>query len=380
MESVGQLMKNGVVSRFETIKASYSTQNPFTPLLKQRSNLEGKPLILYGCGILCSTVISVFKDFGLPVTAVSDSYKTGIYQDTGSQIIPPDRLKEEYPDANIVICSFQYADGIKSRLNSLGFTDAHIFMASHASIRFMHPSVFEREYLKGYEWAYDFFKDDISKRILEDRISMYLVGTYMTKTSAVPIYFDPEFIALKDHEVFIDGGAYIGDTAEAFIKQMHKCGKEYSHIYSFEPDSAALIKAVQNLRQYTNADVIGKGLWSCEDELKFFSDGGHASSTFIGGLRTVTVPVTSLDSYFAKKPDEVLPTYIKMDIEGAEKEALKGSADVILRKHPKLAVCAYHKPEDVYVLPKLIHEIDPSYRFALRQCADGPYDTVLYAV
>ncbi|MEW6064007.1 hypothetical protein P378_16760 [Desulforamulus profundi] len=210
---------------------------------------------------------------------------------------------------------------------------------------------------------------------------MYLTAAELSQTSAAPIYFEPGIISLGANEVFVDGGAYIGDTAEEFIKQtkIENTGG-YRHIYSFEPDESAREKAIRNLQKYENIDVIGKGLWICDTELKFFSDGGNAGSTFVTGVRTVSVPVTSIDSFFEGKPSDELPTFIKMDIEGAEKEALIGAENVIRQKHPKLAVCVYHKPEDIYEPPKLISEIDPSYQFTLRQCADGIFDTVLYAV
>jgi hypothetical protein len=69
-----------------------------------------------------------------------------------------------------------------------------------------------------------------------------------------------------------------------------------------------------------------------------------------------------------------------MDIEGAEKEAIIGAKNIIKQNHPKLAICVYHKPEDIYQLPQLIYEIDSSYKFTLQQYEDGVYDTVLYAV
>jgi hypothetical protein len=69
-----------------------------------------------------------------------------------------------------------------------------------------------------------------------------------------------------------------------------------------------------------------------------------------------------------------------MDIEGAEKEAIIGAKNIIKQNHPKLAICVYHKPEDIYQLPQLIYEIDSSYKFTLQQHEDGVYDTVLYAV
>jgi FkbM family methyltransferase len=127
-----------------------------------------------------------------------------------------------------------------------------------------------------------------------------------------------------------------------------------------------------------------KGLWRIETELGLFVSSDTSSSSFVnmpdGDPPTTRVPVTALDTLFAGAPDSALPTFIKMDIEGSEREALMGAKDVIRRGKPKLAICAYHKPEDVYDLPQAIMAMRDDYRFALRQHVDGLWDTILYAV
>ena len=72
--------------------------------------------------------------------------------------------------------------------------------------------------------------------------------------------------------------------------------------------------------------------------------------------------MTALDMFFQERE---APTFIKMDIEGAEKEALIGAEQIIRCHKPKLAICVYHKPEDIYVLPELINSFREDYRFYL---------------
>jgi hypothetical protein len=69
-----------------------------------------------------------------------------------------------------------------------------------------------------------------------------------------------------------------------------------------------------------------------------------------------------------------------MDIEGAEKEALLGAKRIIKTVKPKLCVCAYHKPEDIYELPKTILALNHEYKLYLRHYTDVLYETVLYAI
>jgi FkbM family methyltransferase len=367
--------------KFGEIKTQYYKNNPFNAIVEKKELFSQKPLILYGCGVYLSTIIFLCNEYGIKINAICDSYKTGIYGDTGMEIISPERLKKEFQGANIIISSNMFTDEIKKKLLFLGFPNAQIFLPATSKVSFVHPQEFIGKHLEGYEWAHHFFTDDNSKKVLLDRIKMYFTGIELIRTSAAPEYFDPEIIKFHSNEVFIDGGGYIGDTVQEFIRQLSlKNAGGYRHIYSFEPDRVAYNKAFSSLGKIENMDLICKGLWSCDTELKFYSDGGNGSSTFANRVNTISVPVISLDSYFKGKPKEELPTFIKMDIEGAEKEALTGAKNIIMENHPKLAICTYHKPEDIYELPKLIYEIDPTYQFTLHQCEDGIYGTILYAV
>jgi FkbM family methyltransferase len=242
--------------------------------------------------------------------------------------------------------------------------------------------IFAREHLAGYEWAYDFFGDDISKKIILDRARFYLLGVNMSRTSPSPQYFEQGVISFAEDEVFVDGGCFDGGTAVDFIEHTTR-GGGYRYVYSFEPDPALRETAIKNLARYGNVDVVPKGLWGSDTELKFFTDSGVGGSSFVTRqeeMKTLSVPVTSLDNFFADKPDDELPTFIKYDIEGAEKEALIGAEGVIRKKRPKLAICVYHKPEDIYELPRLVYGFNPDYKFTLRQYSDMYTETIMYAV
>lgn len=73
-------------------------------------------------------------------------------------------------------------------------------------------------------------------------------------------------------------------------------------------------------------------------------------------------------------------TYIKMDIEGAEREALWGAQKTIMCHTPKLAVSVYHKPQDIWEIPAIILQYHPSYQLFLRYYTLFSEDTVLYAL
>ena len=68
-----------------------------------------------------------------------------------------------------------------------------------------------------------------------------------------------------------------------------------------------------------------------------------------------------------------------MDIEGSELAALKGAKRIIKQYKPKLAICVYHKCEDIFKIPLYLHELVPEYKIMIRQHRYDLYDTVLYA-
>jgi FkbM family methyltransferase len=366
---------------FRSIASKIENSRHLVAFENLKASLAGRPLVLYGCGQICKTIISICQLKGTKISAVCDSRRTGIYDETGFTIISPKELKEKYNDAAVMVTSMRFENEIMDQIKRLGFSDSQIYPFPLPHTYVQSPEYFEETHLEGYEWAYAFFRDDISRKIILERMNMHLLGTTLTRTSSAATYFEPGIISLSPNEVFIDGGCFKGETALEFIRQAEQAGENVNfHIYSFEPDVPICKAAIENLKSYVNVDVIPKGLWNAETELKFFSDGGSGGSSFVLGQTSVSVPVTSLDAFFSGKPDGELPTFIKLDIEGAEREALLGSKTVIRKKHPKLAICVYHKPEDIYDLPRLINEIDPSYKCSLQQCADGTYDTVMYAV
>ncbi len=185
-------------------------------------------------------------------------------------------------------------------------------------------------------------------------------------------YFPEGIIALSDSEVFVDGGAYTGDTLLAFIR---KTNNKYARCYVFEPEpaNAARLNALAGRQGFRDVRIVGKGLWSRADTLLFAASEGAAGSA-ISAAGNMTIEVDALDNV---SPDA---TFIKMDVEGAELEALTGAAGTIRRNRPKLAICLYHKPGDLFEIPLFIKSLVPEYRFYLRQHQPVSCELVLYAV
>ncbi|SET93908.1 FkbM family methyltransferase [Lacrimispora sphenoides] len=350
--------------------------------------VAGRPLVLFGAAWIGDFVYERLVSRGIEITCFCDNFVKGVTPAGHTPIITADELIKMYPTAVVIITNDKACFIIRQQLLDLGFGEDQLLLLKqldHQQLDLQQFSLDQLQpYIDGYERMYDFFTDEISKQIIIARMKSYLFGTSIKKSDS-PQYFEKGIIQLSEHEVFVDGGFFTGDTAEEFIRQTN--GK-FNYYYGFEPDILSREKARKNLSQYecnSNIEVIPRGLHSKQTKLKFASSNGAQASggtiiedADITGDNVVSVDVTSLDHFFANTSE--VPTFIKMDIEGAEKNALLGAKNVIQTAKPKLAICVYHKPEDLYELTELIHSYNPDYKFVLRHYAHYFWETVLYAV
>lgn len=194
----------------------------------------------------------------------------------------------------------------------------------------------------------------------------------MIYEAAAATYFDLEYLKPADgKEIFLDVGGFDGKTTMYFSQW---CKKD-AFSYIFEPDQNNINKCHYNLRdEQIDYQMIPKGAWSSEGTLQFCMKGAASSRITEDG--EASIPVTTIDKEMSDKK----VTYIKMDIEGAEREALLGAQKTIMCHTPKLAVSVYHKPQDIWEIPAIILQYHPSYRLFLRHYTLFSEDTVLYAL
>lgn len=180
-------------------------------------------------------------------------------------------------------------------------------------------------------------------------------------------------ISLDKDEVFIDCGAFTGDTVDQFLKLC----KHYKHIVAFEPDSDCFLALTKKHGDNPKITLINGGVYDSDGEISFDQKGGGDSRiTSEKQSEYLRVKVKAIDNLKLEKV-----TFIKMDVEGAEMPALKGAAKTILRDKPKLAVCIYHSNEDMVRIAEYINSLVPEYKLYVRQHFLFPSaaETVLYA-
>lgn len=168
--------------------------------------------------------------------------------------------------------------------------------------------------------------------------------------------------ALNEHCIFFDCGAYDGDTIRNFLKYSN--GK-YKKIFAAEADSANFdgLKNFVEKNNYDNIKIFNCGVWNEKGSISF--DGGREISSAISndGNGETTISVDTIDNLLSSEP----VTFIKMDIEGSELNALKGAQESIKKHKPTLAICVYHKAEDLITIPQFIKSLNQDYKFYLRK-------------
>ena len=217
--------------------------------------------------------------------------------------------------------------------------------------------------------------DEIRKTLINMQIPDKYIITCAdyTKSIAKSMYFEDECIDKKvlKGKTFIDAGAYDGLDTVRFLDWVNDNNAD---VILFEADKNNFEIVKNNLCNYLNICLYNEGLSDNTNKLSFVSGKGEMSNFSREGDEIIQM--NYLDNIISNQKIG----YIKMDIEGYEKEALSGAKKILSEQKPVLAISVYHKREDIWEIPKLILECNSNYKFYLRHYSLGVVDTVLYAV
>ena len=260
------------------------------------------------------------------------------------------------------------------QLKTLGFTNVFHFPVVDIITKnhFNQELIYENE--NKIRRLFKLLKDDESKQILFRVISYRVTKNleHIRKISSPDNMYFPEFITLNDNEVFVDIGAYNGDTVKAFLAKTNHLKSCVA--IAFEPDE-------HNYQQLCNVygssrltKCYNYAIYSETNKIAFNCKGDQSSVDHAGNK---IIDAITLDSFFDNRDK---PTYIKMDVEGSEEQVLIGARKIISAFHPKLAISIYHKSNDLWEIPLLIHSITKNYDFCIRHHSHNICDTVLYCL
>ncbi len=271
--------------------------------------------------------------------------------------------------------------GIRIALGRFSNWRSASYDARRPNIRMKNSAKFFTENRERVQAVLSLLADRESKEVLTKMIRFRCYSNYrdLPHNSMRSQYFVNSFFHDQENEMYIDCGAYDGDSVRAFKKHMRKIKSGGGKITAFEPDPSNYRRLV---RSHPDITAVRAGVWD-KNGMLLFEKGGSGSSFLDGGKtielhhgEVIKVPVIRMDDMEECKK----ATFIKLDVEGSEYNALLGAQNIIRSNKPKLAVCIYHSDEDMLRLIELVHELVPEYRLFVRQHSNSIGETVLYAV
>ena len=266
---------------------------------------------------------------------------------------------------------------VKNKLDALGYKHiSYLSLCKYTTFDLVSPPFimdFQKDYLdnkKKYQYTFDLLEDEKSKRVFEKVINFKISFDYNFMQGFTnnfeEQYFDKDLIPKIDNISFIDAGSYVGDTLPTIIKNF----PNFNKIYCIEPNDLHLSIAKKNFAQYENIEFIHCGL----GKEKILTKGDNKNTNNCAHDYQAS-NINTIDNLINEKVD-----FIKMDIEGAEQDAIQGAQNIIQKYTPILAICIYHKAEDWYKVPEEVLKINSKYKVYIRHYMEGIFETVMYFI
>lgn len=333
-------------------------------------------VVLFGAGEAGQLIKKVLNDHDVYPTYFTDNSPDRWHAKVnGSLVLPPSHLTQ-IQGLFVIICSWD-TEGIVKQLKQMNIQNYDNSLYAKI-LSTQNRSLYLNSSKKIEDLAYR-LADDRSREVLFGLIehAFSLDDEILNHIYEQNQYFIDSRFYIKPDEVIVDGGSFRGDTVADMIARF---GKTFHSIHCFEPNASNYSSLVDFIKeQQLESCVIthNVGLSDRERVLCFSGSGSgfHLNADIEDGAERVQL--VSLDgSLFAT----TRINSIKLDIEGAEVDALKGAEKIIKRDRPRLAVCVYHVPEHLWEIPMLIASILPEYKLYLRHHTPNLYETVVYAI
>jgi FkbM family methyltransferase len=348
---------------------------------------DAKNTVIVGCGHLGKVALSGALEAGLPVVALADN-NSALWGQTvsGVPVLSPQDAIARYDNDAFFVAAIYNGTPLREQLLRLGCTRVVPYPVFYwqfskfiSALPFWLPHrILDR--MDDVRQGYNLLSDEKSRQEFAAQIQWRCSLDYSclpTPSPGADMYYDPSLVRLSPQEVLADCGAFDGDSVRMFLD---KVGHQFRHIYALEPDprNRAALSAFAASLPVDEAERISVLPFAVSDftGVTSFNVTGTAGSTIASGAGAETVECRRLEDLF----DGPAPTFVKMDIEGAEPSAIRGATGLIRKARPILAVCAYHQCEHLWTLPVLLKTALPEYELFFRRYAEECWETVYYAI
>lgn len=341
-------------------------------------------LVFFGAGHLGGIALRNAKAAGLIVRAIADN-NSRRWGDSfhGVPIISPAEAVAKFGSDHLFVITVYTGAPVWTQLRNAAVEPLSFAQLAwrypehflpHASVELPHRIFAERDQVLA---ASEIWADDLSRALFAEQVAWRATlrpEVLSAHSPTVETYFADDLFNLGAEEVYVDCGAFDGDSIRHFLA---KTNSKFRKIIGIEPDTKNCARLKQSCSAITAEnpaalEVLPFAVGDRSQTLCFDETGTAASSIGSGTLQVQCEPLDNLIT------DTV--TYLKMDIEGAEPAALRGAARLISRDKPILAICVYHQINHVWEIPLYLKQIAPSYRLALRRYSDECWELVCFAV
>lgn len=313
------------------------------------------PIVIYGMGNGADMIINRLESLGVSVADIfaSDEFVRGHYFH-GKKVLKYSEVCEKYDNFAIVMAFAVHDEKMLSRVCELSKKHTLYF----PDVPVVGDGTFTMEYIKEnekeFDFAYSLLADENSRKSFVDVLNFKVSGKteylFACQREREEIYRD--YLKLGDDEIFMDLGAYDGDTIREFLTMTNG----YRKIYAVEADEKNFKKLTERTAELGKIELFNLAAWDKKEVLFFEKKKGRNSKLSSNGK--IQIPADSVDNILNGR--EI--TFLKADVEGSEEKVLLGAANTIRQYRPKLYICAYHRNSDMFVLPRRIHEICGDYR------------------
>ena len=379
-EELEALLAEGIDAAIQRETDSFDQLAPF-----------GTLFVLFGAGRLGRRVLAGLRGYGIEPLAFCDNDQRlwGTAVDGLLVLSPENAVRDFGDDASFVVTVWGALgkDRMRDRLaqlRALGCRNALPFLP----LAWKYPAGVLPHYgadlprhvheaADDVRAAFDLWSDDASRAEYVAQVRWRLLGDFdaLGPPANHPIYFPRDLCGMGSNEVFVDCGAFDGDTARLFARETDA---KFKKIFAFEPDPVSFEKLLATLRDLPGARPDNVAAFCCatgarNERLRFIASGTAMSAVGDGDLE---VDARTLDETLTGAK----PTYVKMDIEGSEPEALAGARKIVAEHSPVLAISCYHRQDHLWKIPLQIASLNPNYRFHLRPHDLEMWDLICYAI
>lgn len=347
---------------------------------------DAKGILVFGAGNNGRRIAGILRSQAYPLLGFIDEVVENQGKVIGNlPVYSPDEAAQRHGSEILIIVSiFNPSHSFLKTREKLDAYDWRSLSIFHLCL--LHPDEFLPFYFAGasdamlsnqrsYEALYHSLTDDYSRKELVAHLHFRLFGDFDALLEPIGLNFAHLQDKLAGNVAFVDGGAFDGDSIQAFLNLVHD---RFSRIVAYEPDSRNFKKLsafCQSLPPSTRdrIEIANKGVWAEGGMLGFNETSTPGSSLHPDSANKVQVVALDEDLQLESS------AFVKLDVEGAEMEALHGAKNLIQRGEAIFCVAVYHKPNDLWEIPQLISQYNRNYRFGLRSHGCDGADLMLYA-